>query len=118
MPDSPQRDPRARPSVWAPFGWAAILTLILAGATFFAKNSHSLSSHIGEFIGGILLLPVALVFVLLEKVAGNFLVWLSGVPDWLLFTLITADAYLYCLIAMILLWIMIRLAKRRRSPGR
>jgi hypothetical protein len=114
MPDSPQRDPRAQASVWAPFGWAAILTLILAGGIFSTKNLHSLSSHIGEFIVGILLLPVALVFVLLGKVAGNFLVWLSGVPDWLLFTLITADAYLYCLIAMMLLWIMIRLAKRRR----
>jgi hypothetical protein len=118
MPDSPRLQPRARPSICAPFGWAAILTLILVGVIFSGKNLHSLSSHVGEFIVGILLLPVALVFVLLGKVAGNFLVWLSGVPDWLLFTLMTADAYLYSLILMMLIWIMIRLAKRRRRAKR
>jgi hypothetical protein len=118
MPDSRRRDPRARPSVWAPFGWAALLTLILAGVIFSTKNLHSLSSHIGEIIVGILLLPVALVFVLLGKVAGNFLVWLSGAPDWLLFTLMTADAYLYSLIVMMLVWIMIRLAWVGRKSRR
>ena len=40
-------------------GRATILTLILAGVIFSIKNLHSLSSHIGEFIVGILLLPVA-----------------------------------------------------------
>jgi hypothetical protein len=37
MLDSPKRDLRetqARPSIWAPFGWAAILTSILAVAIF------------------------------------------------------------------------------------
>jgi hypothetical protein len=115
MPDSPRRDPRARPSIWTPFGWAAILTLIVAGAIFFTNNLHSLESHVGEFCVSILLLPVALVFALLGNAAGNFLVWLSGVPDWLLFILMTVDAYIYSLILMIVIWIMIRVAKRRKS---
>jgi hypothetical protein len=118
MPDSPRRHPRARPSVWAPFGWAAILTLILTGVIFSNKNLHSLSSNVGEFIGGILLLPVALVFGLLGKVAGNFLVWLSGVPDWLLFILMTVDAYFYSLILMMLIWIIVRLARRKSKADR
>jgi hypothetical protein len=115
MPDFPTRLPRARPSFLAPFGWAAILSPILAGAIFFTNNLHRLESHVGEFLAGILLLPAALVFDLLGNAAGNFLVWLSGVPDWLLFVLMTVDAYLYSLILMMLIWIAIRLAKRRRS---
>jgi hypothetical protein len=115
MPDSPRRHPIVRPSFLAPFGWAAILALILAGTIFFTNNLHSLESHVGEFLVGILLLPAALVFDLLGNVAGNFLVWSSGVPDWLLFILMTVDTYFYCLILMMLIWIAIRLAKRRRS---
>jgi hypothetical protein len=113
MPDSPRCHGRARPSFLAPFGWAAILSLILAGAIFFTNNLHRLESHIGEFFVGILLLPAALVFDLLGNAAGNFLVWLSGIPDWLLFILMTVDAYFYSLVIMMLIWIMIRLAKRQ-----
>ena len=116
MPDSPRRDLReakARPSVWAPFAWAAILTLILAGAILFTNNLHSLPSHVSDLLANVLLLPVALVFVLLG-VGGDFLSWLSGVPEELLFTLMTASAYLYSLVLMMLLWITIRLAKRGR----
>ena len=115
MPDSPRRRRRVRPSFWAPFGWAAILALILAVAIFFTNNLHRLESHVGEFFVGILLLPAALVFDLLGNAPGNFLVWLSDVPDWLLFILMTADAYFYSLILMMVIWIAIRLAKRRRS---
>ena len=118
MPDSPKRNPRAQPSFWVPFAWAAILSLVLAGVIFFTNNLHSLDSHVGEFIVGILLLPVALVFALLGNAAGNFLVWLSGFPDWLLFILMTVDAYFYSLILMMLVWIVIRLAKRRRRAKR
>jgi hypothetical protein len=56
MPDSPTRDLRAakaRPSVWAPFGWAAMLTPILAVAIFFTNNLHRLPSHVGEFLEGV-----------------------------------------------------------------
>ena len=115
MPDSPKHDPRARPSVWAPFGWAAILTLILAGVIFLTDNLHRLPSHIGEFLMGVLLLPFALVFVWLGGAGLDFLVWLSGVADWLLFALMTVGAYFYILILMMLIWIMIRLAGRRSS---
>ena len=118
MIDSPKcdlRETKARPSVWAPFGWAAILTLILAGAILFTNNLHSLPSHIGELFVSVLLLPAALIFCLLGGVAGNFLAWLSGIPDSLFFTLLTVDAYFYSLVLMTLIWIMIRLAKRGRS---
>lgn len=118
MLDSPKRDLRetqARPSIWAPFGWAAILTSILAVAIFFTNNLHSLPSHVGEFIVGVLLLPTALVFGLLGGGDGNFLVWLSGIPDWYFFTLLTVDAYFYSLVLMMLIWITLRLAKRGRS---
>lgn len=117
MPNSPRRDLReakARPSVWVPFGWAAILTLILAGAIFFTNNLHGLPSHVSDLLANLLLLPVALVFVLLG-VGGNFLSWLSGVPNGLLFTLMTASAYLYSLVLMLLIWAFIGLAKRGRS---
>jgi hypothetical protein len=113
MPDSPRRDPRAWQSVWVPFGWAAMLTLILAGVISLTDNLHRLPSHIGEFLMGVLLLPFALVFVLLGGAGLDFLVWLSGVADWLLFALMTVGAYFYSLILMMLTWIMIRLAKRR-----
>ena len=102
----------------APFGWAAILSLILAGAIFFTNNLHRLDSHVGEFLVGILLLPAALVFDLLGNVAGNFLVWLGGVPDWLLFVVMTAGAYFYSLILMMLIWIIVRLAKAARKARR
>jgi hypothetical protein len=118
MTDSPKRDPRARPAFWAPFGWAAILTLILAGAIFLTDNLHRLPSHIGEFLMGVLLLPFALVFVWLRGSGVNFLIWLSGVPDWLLFVLMTVDAYLYSLILMMLIWIIVRLARRGRCAKR
>jgi len=59
---------------------------------------------------GVLLLPFALVYVLLG--GGDFLVWLSGIPDWLWFTLMTVDAYFYSLILMMLIWGFIRLAMR------
>ena len=121
MRDSPRRDPReakAQPSVWAPFAWATILTLILAGAILFTDNLHSLPSHVGEFFVSVLLLPAALVFVWLGGVAGDFLAWLSGVPDGLLFTLLTVSAYLYSLVLMLLIWAFIRLAKRGRSAKR
>ena len=116
MIDSPKRDLRetqARPSIWAPFGWAGIVAPILAGAIFFTNNLHSMS-HVGEFIVGVLLLPAALVFVLLAGGDGNFLVWLSGISDSLFFTLLTVDAYFYSLVFMMLIWITIRLAKRGR----
>jgi hypothetical protein len=114
MTDSPKREPRARPAFWAPFGWAAILTLILAGAIFFR---HSLPSHVSDFLASILLLPAALVFVLL-RVPGDFLTWLSGVPDWLLFVLMTVDAYFYSLVLTMLIWIIMRFANARRKAGR
>jgi uncharacterized membrane protein len=63
----------------------------------------------------VLLLLAALVFVLLEGVAGDFLAWLSGFPDWLLFALMVLDAYFYSLVLMMLIWTMIRWAKRARS---
>ena len=120
MPDSPKRDPRTRPPFRAPFGWAAILTLILAGAIFLTDNLHRLPSNTGEFLMGVLLLPFALVFVWLRGSGVDFLVWLSGVPDWLLFVLMTVDAYVYSLILMILIWIIVRLAKagiKARHPA-
>ena len=113
MPDSPIRDLReanARPSVWTPFGWAAILTLILAGAILFTNNLHNLPSHAGEFLVSVLLLPAALIFVLLGGVAGGFLAWLSAIPDGLLFVLLTMSAYLYSLVLMMLIWAFIRVA--------
>ena len=120
MPDSSKRDLRAakaRPSVWAPFGWASILTAILAGAIFFTNNLHSLPSHAGEFFMAVLLLPAALVFDLLGR--ADFLVWLSDFPEWRLFALMVLDAYFYGLIIMMLIWVMIRLAKhgRRAKPA-
>lgn len=125
MPDSPKRDPRAakaRPSVLAPFGWAAILTSILAGTIFFTRNLHSLPSHVGEFFMGVLLLPAALVFDLLGR--ADFLAWLSDFPEWGLFALMVLDAYFYSLVIMMLIWVVIRLVKRGRmakpalnSPG-
>ncbi|MBV8279264.1 MAG: hypothetical protein JO170_28930 [Verrucomicrobia bacterium] len=115
---SDPRNPRAYPSIWAPLRWAAILTLILAAVIFFTNNLHSLPSHVGEFLMGVLLLPVALVFGLLGGVAGNFLVWLSCIPDWLWFTLMTVDAYFYSLVLMMLIWIFIRLAKRGSGTKR
>jgi hypothetical protein len=120
MPDSPTRDLRAakaRPSVWAPFGWAAMLTPILAVAIFFTNNLHRLPSHVGEFLEGVLILPAALVFVLLRGVARDFLVWLSGLPEWLLFALMVLDAYFYSLVTMMLIWALIRLAKRTTWNG-
>jgi len=116
MPYSPRRNLReanSRPSVWAPFGWAAMLTSILAGAIFLTNNLHSLPSHVGEFFVSVLPLPAALVFVLLRGAAGDFLAWLSGFPDWLFFILLTVDAYFYSAVLMMLIWIMIRLANRR-----
>ena len=110
MPDSPRRDPKAPPSVWAPFGWAAILTSVLAGAILFRD---SLPSHVSDFLASVLLLPAALIFVLLA--GGDFLAWLSGFPDWFLFTLQTVDAYFYSLVVMIPVWIIVRLVKARRK---
>jgi hypothetical protein len=114
MPDLPRRSPRyLKPlPIWAPFGWAAMLTSILAGAIFLTNNLHSLPSHVGEFFASVLLLPAALVFVLLG-VPGDFLAWLSCFPEWLLFALMTVDAYFYSAVLMMLIWIMIRLANRR-----
>jgi hypothetical protein len=113
MPDSPIRDLReanARPSVWAPFGWAAILTLISAGAILFTNNLHRLPSRVGEFFASVLLLPAALIFVLLGGVARGFLAWLSAIHDGLLFVLLTTSAYLYSLVLMMLIWASIRVA--------
>jgi hypothetical protein len=107
-------NPRARPSIWAPFGWAAILALILAGAILFTNNLHSLPCHVGEFFVSVLLLPAALIFVLLGF-ASRFLDVLSLFPDWLFFILLTVSAYLYSLVLMLLIWAFIRLAKRGRS---
>ena len=118
MPDLPRRDLReakARPSVWAPFGWAAMLTSILAGGIFVTNNLHSLPSHVGEFIVSVLLLPAALAFVLVGGAPGDFLASLSGFPEWLFFTLLTVDAYFYSLVLMMLIWIIMRLANRGRS---
>jgi hypothetical protein len=98
--------------IWAPFGWAAILRSILAGAILFTNNLHSLPSHIGEFCASVLLLPAGLAFVLLGAVPGDFLAWLSGFPEWLLFALMVLGAYFYSLVLMMLIWVMIRLAKR------
>ena len=89
-----------------------MLTSILAGAIFFTNNLHRLPSHVGEFLEGILILPAALVFVLLRGAAGDFLVWLSGLPEWLLFALMVLDADFYSLVTMMLIWALIRLAKR------
>ena len=118
MPDSPRSDLRAKaqPSVWAPFGWAAMLTAILAVAISFTNDLHSLPPHIGELFVGVLLLPAALAFFWLTQVPGNFLVWLSGLPEWLLFALMVLDAYFYSLILMMLIWIITRLAKAESSP--
>ena len=110
MSDSPRRDPKARPSVWAPFGWAAIPTSILAAAILLTNNLHSLPSHVGEFSMGVLILPVALAFGLLGR--GDFLVWLSGLPEWRLLALMVLDAYFYSLVLMMLIWIIIRLMPR------
>lgn len=118
MPDSPQRHltkSEARLSVWAPFGWAAMLTSILTGGILFTNNLHSLPSHIGEFFMGVLILPVALVFGLRGAVPGDFLVWLSGLPEWLLSTLMALDAYFYSLFLMMLIWALIRLTKPKRT---
>jgi hypothetical protein len=91
---------------------------MLTGAIFFTNDLRGLPSRVGEFLVSVLLFPVALVFVWLRGVPSDFLAWLSGVPDWLLFTLMTVDAYFYSLILMMLIWIMIRLAKRKdgRAP--
>jgi hypothetical protein len=85
--------------------------LILGAAIFLTDNLHSLPSHIGEFFESVLLLPAALVFVLL-RVPGDFLSWLSGVPDWLLSTVQTVDAYFYSLVLTIPFWIIMRLKRR------
>jgi hypothetical protein len=117
MPDLQRRSPRdLKPlPIWAPFGWAAILMSILAGAILFTNNLHSLPSHIGEFFASVLLLPAGLAFVLLGAVPGDFLAWLSGFPDWLLFALMASDAYFYSLVTMMLIWVTMRLVKRGRS---
>jgi hypothetical protein len=78
---------------------------------------HNLPSHVSDLLGSVLLLPAALVFVLLRGVAGDFLAWLSCFPDWLLFTLLIADAYFYSLVFMMLIWIIIRLAKRGKMAN-
>ena len=122
MPDSPRRDPRARPSIWAPFGWAAILTLILTGAISF---SHSLPWNIGESLTGILLLPAGIIFYGMggggtgrdsdSFMPNPFLATLSVFPDWFFITLLIVSAYFYSLVLMMLIWAVIRLAKRVRS---
>jgi hypothetical protein len=44
-----------------------------------------------------------------------FLATLSVFPDWLFFTLLIVTAYFYSLILMMLIWALIRVAKRVRS---
>jgi hypothetical protein len=63
-----------------------------------------------DFLEGRAILP--------SQSTGDFLAWLGGVPDWPLFTLQTVDAYFYSLILMLLIWAIMRLAKRKtRNTG-